>query len=56
MNTVRTFTDNIKMKFGISKWATLVIKTGRKVEDNGIPLPGGIAIGDFGDEAWSTRV
>ena len=48
MNTVKIFTDNIKIKFGNSKCATLVMKRGRKVE---YKMPGGIAIGDLGDGA-----
>ena len=39
MNTVRLFTNNIKMKFGISKCATVVVERGRKVEDDGIQMP-----------------
>ena len=49
MNTVRIFTDDLQMKFGLSKCATLVVKRGRKVEDNGIQMPGGIAIRDLGN-------
>ena len=52
MNTVRVFTEDIKMKFGISKCATLVMKRGRKVEDDRIQMPGGIAIGDVSDGAY----
>ena len=52
MNTVRVFTEDIKMKFGISKCATLVMKSGRKVEDDRIQMPGGIAIGDLGYGAY----
>ena len=52
MSTVRIFTDDIRMKFGISKCATLVMKRERKAEDNGSQMPGGIAIEDFDDEAY----
>ena len=51
MNPVRIFTDSIKMKFGISKCATLVMKRGRKVEEDRIQMPGGIAIEDLADKA-----
>ena len=43
-NTVRIFTDDIKMKFGISKRATSVMKRG---------MPGGIGVEDLGDEAYN---
>ena len=39
MNTVRIFTDDIKMKFGVSKRTTIVIKRGKNVEDGGIQMP-----------------
>ena len=37
------------MMFGISKCAILVLKREKKVEEGGIQMPGGIAIGDLGD-------
>ena len=40
LNTVRIFTDDIKMKC-----VNFVIERGKKVEGNGIQMPGGIAIG-----------
>ena len=52
MNNVRSFTKKIKMKFGISKCATLVIKRGRKMEDYGIQIQGELAIGHLGDNAY----
>ena len=52
MNTVRIYTDDIRMKFGISKCATIVMKRGKKVEDAGIEMPGGIVIEDLGDGAY----
>ena len=52
MNTVRIYTDDIRMKFGISKCATIVMKRGKKIEDTGIEMPGGIVIEDLGDGAY----
>ena len=52
MNAVRIFTDDITMKFCIKKCAALVIKRGQFLEDDGIQMPGAIAIGDMGDGAY----
>ena len=52
MNTVRIFTNNIKMKLSTSKCASLVMRSGRKMEDNGIQMPGEIAIEYLGDKAY----
>ena len=55
MNTVRIFTNNIKMKLSTSKCASLFMRSGRKMEDNGIQMPGEIAIVDRCDEAYKYR-
>ena len=47
MNTVRIFTDDIKIKF-----TTGFMKRGRKVEDDGIQMPGETAIDDIGDGGY----
>ena len=38
MNSVRIFIDDKNMKFGASKCAILVMKRGRKMEDDGIQM------------------
>ena len=40
------------MKFGTSKCATVIMTRGRKVEQDGIRMPGGITIEILGDEAY----
>ena len=52
MNTVCIFTDTVKIKFGISKCATLVMKRGRKVKDSGIQMSGEIAMRYLSDRAY----
>lgn len=52
MNTVRIYTEDIRMRFGISKCATIVMKRGKKVEDQGIEMPGGTVIEDLGEGAY----
>ena len=47
-NTVRIFTDNTNMKFGISKCTARAMKRGNKMEDDRIQMQSGIAIGDLG--------
>ena len=49
MNTVRIFTDDIKMKFGISQCATHEMKRGMKVKNDGIQMSGEMAERDLGD-------
>ena len=39
VNTVRVYSDDICMEFGISKCALLVMKGGKHVESEGITLP-----------------
>ena len=41
VNTVRIFSEDIKMEFGISKCAMLSMKRGKYNESHGIVLPGG---------------
>ena len=50
MNTVRIFTDDIKIKFVVSKCSTLVMKRGKKMENDKMQMPRRIAIGDLGIE------
>lgn len=52
VNTVRIFSDDIRMKFGLEKCATVVMKRGRKVEDNGIKMPDGQSMDDLGEESY----
>ena len=39
VHTVRIFTDDIGMEFGIDKYATLVLKRGKITKLDGVPLP-----------------
>ena len=48
VNTVRIFTDDVRMKFGLSKCATVVMKRGKKIEDDGITMPDGQKMEDIG--------
>ena len=41
VQTVRIFTQDIRMKFGIQKCATVVMKRGKREQDEGILLPDG---------------
>ena len=41
VQTVRIFSDDIGMEFGIKKCATLVLKRGKITKFDGISLPGG---------------
>lgn len=52
VQTVRIFTGNIKMRFGIQKCATIVMKRGKKEEDDGILLPDGQIMHDLGNENY----
>jgi hypothetical protein len=52
VNTVRIFTNDIQMKFGLQKCATLVMKRGKKIEDEGIRMPDGQLIKDLGEEPY----
>lgn len=52
VNTVRIFTSDIEMKFGLQKCATLVMKRGKKIEDEGISMPDGQVLQDLGDESY----
>ena len=52
VQTVRIFTQDIGMKFGIEKCATIVMKRGKKMEDDGIVLPGGEVMRDLGKQDY----
>ena len=39
IETVRIFSNDIKMEFGINKYAILVLKRGKVVKSEGIKLP-----------------
>ena len=49
LNTVRIFSKDIGMEFGINKCATVNIKRGRKVTSEGIQLPNGDLIKNLED-------
>ena len=40
INIVRVFTDDIRIEFGISKCAILIMETGKVVKCYGISMPG----------------
>lgn len=52
VNTVRIFTSDIQMKFGLQKCATVVLRRGKKIEDEGISMPDGQLIEDLGAESY----
>ena len=52
VNTVRIFTSDIQMKFGLQKCATLVMRRGKKIEDEGISMPDGQLLQDLGEESY----
>ena len=52
VNTVRIFSEDIKMKFGLQKCASVLMKRGKKVEDAGIQMPDGQLIQDLGNESY----
>ena len=41
VNTVRMFSEDIKMKFGLSKYGVLIMKRGKVVESDGLCMPDG---------------
>ena len=41
VNTVRIFSEDIKMEFGLSKCGVLIMKRGKVVESDGLCLPDG---------------
>jgi hypothetical protein len=45
VHTVRIFSEDIGMQFGLDKCAVITTKRGKRVEDNaGIPMPDGSSI------------
>ncbi|XP_060792588.1 sodium-dependent organic anion transporter-like [Neoarius graeffei] len=52
VRTVRIYTEGIRMRFGLTKCVTLVMKRGKKVEDDGIVLPDGQIMKDLGDSGY----
>ena len=41
INTVRVFTENIRMKFGLEKCAILIMRRGKVISMDGVMLPNG---------------
>ena len=41
VNTVRIFSEDIKMEFGLSKCGVLIMKRGKVVESDGLCMPDG---------------
>ena len=52
VGTVRIFTEATGMRFGLNKCASMVMKKGRKVEDEGITLPGSGRIDDVTEPGY----
>ena len=52
VQTVRIYTEDIRMKFGLQKCATLVMKRGKRAEDDGIWLPDGQMMKDLGESGY----
>ena len=52
VHTVRIFTNDIQMRFGIEKCATLLMKRGRKISGEGIELPDGQVMRDLGEQGY----
>ena len=50
MQTVRKFSNDVGMDFGINKCAVLVIKRGRMVKSVGIELPEGRRLRALGED------
>ena len=56
VQTVRIFTEDIRMRFGLQKCATLVMNRGKKSVDDGIRLPDGGMMNDLGEEGYKYLV
>ena len=52
VNTVRVFSDDIRMEFGISKCAILIMKRGKIVNSDGIVMPGNEIVKGFEEEGY----
>ena len=52
INTVRLLSDDISMRFGLQKCASIVLKRGKRVEDEGIQLVDDKVIEDVGIENY----
>ena len=50
VQTVRIFSDDIDMKFGLDKCAAMTIKRGKRVYSDGIALPDGTQLRVLGEE------
>ena len=52
VQTVRIFTQDIRMRFGIQKCATIALKRGKKETNDGILLPNGEMMKDLENEGY----
>ena len=50
VQTVRIFSDDIGMKFGLDKCAVMTMKRGKKIHSDGINLPDGSQLRGLGEE------
>ena len=53
VQTVRIFSDDIGMKFGLEKCAAMTMKRGKWVHSDGIVLPDGTQLRALGEVSWS---
>ena len=52
VQTVRIFTQDVRMKFGLQKCATIIMKRGKREEDDGVTLPDGEMMKDLGQDDY----
>ena len=52
LNITKSFSDDIKMEFGIDKCASVTIKKGQKISTEGVTLPDGTTLQDVKDEGY----
>ena len=52
VHTVRVFSDDIKMEFGLSKCGALTMKRGKLVKSEGIPMPNGQMMTNIEDSGY----
>lgn len=52
VQSVRLFSDDIRMRFGLAKCATITMKRGKKTEDSGLDMNDGCKIEDIGHGSY----
>ena len=56
IHSVRIFTDDIKMEFGLSKCAMIVLKRGKLFRSEGIKMPDGEVLKSLEETGMSTSI